>query len=88
MATDSLVLLSVLRAVGARRAGAGYERVIADGFSRDQLDAAVDELRRGGYLEAALIPHAFGGDVDAWHPSVLTERGRHLLEELSGGKNS
>ena len=82
-----VIALLVLRAVGARAAGAGFERPAIEGYSHEQIDAAVDELRRGGYLIAADIPHPFGTAPrdqarPHWAPSELTVPGRHLLEEL------
>lgn len=76
------VVLAVLRAVGARGAGYGFERPAIEGYSPGQIDAAVDELRRDGNLVAAFIPAAFGDNPAHWAPSELTVPGRHLLEEL------
>ena len=67
----------VLDALASHPAGAGFERPTVPGVSREQVDAAVDELRRGGYLEAA-----FGDNPAYWAPSVLTDRGRELLRNL------
>jgi hypothetical protein len=56
------------------------------GISREQVDAAVDELRRGGYVEALWTDPSFGDNPAHHAPSVLTFTGQHLLEELQRTK--
>jgi hypothetical protein len=86
---DDVLRLVVLRAIGARGAAmSGYSRPDIEGYSRGQIDAAVAELKRGGFVDAAWIPQAFGDNPAHWEPSVLTVPGRHLLEELEGRRSA
>lgn len=86
MTSDPPLILAILRAVGERGTSpSGYARPEIDGYARGQIDAAVDELRRGGYLDAAHVGAAFGDNPAYWAPSVLTPRGRRFLEELQRG---
>lgn len=80
--TSSDVLLKVLQAIAPRPVAHGFERPEVPGLAREQIDAAVEELRRGGYVEAAWVGEALGDNPAQWEPSVLTLKGRHLLEEL------
>lgn len=82
MTTESDRRLAVLSALAERGLASGYARPDVAGFSRDDVDSVVDELRRGGYVEAAWIRGSFGDNPDHWGPSVLTEKGRQLLAEL------
>jgi hypothetical protein len=84
--SSSPLTLEVLRIVGRRPAKSGYERPAIPDYPRAQIDAAVDELRRGGYLEGAHVKSTFGDNPAHWAPSVLTASGRHLLEELEREK--
>jgi hypothetical protein len=79
-------LLIVLRVIGRRSVASGYERPEVGGFAREQVDAIVAELRRGGYVDAAWIPQTYGDNPGHWEPSVLTATVRHLLEELESQK--
>ena len=80
---DKTLRLALLRALAARGTKAsGYSRPDVEGYSRDAIDAAVDELRRGRYLEAAYVDQAFGSNPAYWAPSILTDSGRKLLAQL------
>ena len=81
--TGSGALLPVLRAIGARGIDAAFcERPEVEGCSAEQVDAAVDELRRCGYVVTADLPGAFSDNPRHWRRSVLTVLGRRLLEDL------
>lgn len=82
---DKVLRLAVLRTLAARGTKpSGYARPEIEGYSRDEIDAAVDDLRRGRYLEAAHVDRALGDNPAYWAPSILTAAGRQLLEQLSG----
>ncbi len=79
---DKTIQLAVLRSLAARGEQPGYSRPEIEGCSRDEVDRTVDELRRAGALKAALSRAAFGDNPEHWAPSVLTARGRNLLQDL------
>ena len=74
--------LAILRDLAGRGAQSGYARPDVTGYERDDIDTAVDDLRRRYYLEAAYVDAAFGPNPGYWAPSVLTARGRQLLTEM------
>ena len=77
------LMLDALRALAARDRGHGFERLEIPGYSREQIDLIVNELRDRGFVQAAESPGAIGENRRQWAPSVLTDRGRKKLKSLS-----
>ena len=84
--TNNALLAFILQAIADRGPEPpGYSRPEVPGYPREQIDAAVDTLRRRGYVEAAYIPGRLGEDNLAhWEPSVITDQGHQWLESLKG----
>ena len=74
--------LALLRALAARGTAHPYQRPVIEGYSQDDVDAELGELRRGGYVLGWDIPPMSIDAPSHWAPSVLTEKGRQLLSDL------
>ena len=85
MTTNNALLAFVLQAIADRGPEPpGYSRPEVPGYPREQIDAAVDTLRRRGYVEAAYIRGGLSEDNPAhWEPSVITDSGRRWLDEVT-----
>jgi hypothetical protein len=77
------LMLDALRVLAARERGHGFARLEIPGYSREQIDLIVDELRDRGFVQAAEVPGGIGENRRQWAPSVLTDRGRQKLKALS-----
>jgi hypothetical protein len=77
------LMLDALRVLAARGPGHGFARLEIPGYSREEIDRVVDELRDNGYVQAAEAPGGLGENSRQWAPSVLTDRGMQKLKALS-----
>ena len=84
MTTDNVLLLAVLQSIAERGPDPGYSRPELDGYTRDEIDTAVAQLHRRGYVEAAYIQRPIAESSYYWAPSVITDQGRQWLESLKG----
>jgi hypothetical protein len=80
--TSGSIAHAVLAALGSRPVGHRYQRPELSGYSREQIDAAVEELRDGGYVVAAHVPQTPEGTPAHTAPSILTDKGKRLLNDL------
>ena len=84
MTTDNVLLLAVLQSIAGRGPDPGYSRPHVEGYSQDEIDTAVAQLQRRGYVEAAYIQRPIAESGYYWAPSVITDQGRQWLESLKG----
>jgi hypothetical protein len=75
--------LEILTVLSARTRHEFVEVEIA-GYATAEIDQAVDELRRSGYVNAAQLSPPVGPEGQkTWTPSTLTRLGRRFLTENS-----
>lgn len=82
MAIDSELRRSLLEHSLSLSAGA-FDLPVLPRWSTDDVQAAIVELHRAGFVGASYIKPSINSAYDAWHLSGLTDRGRMLLAELS-----
>ena len=71
------LMLDALRLLAARGPGHGFARLEIPGYSREQIDLVVDELRDRGYVLAAEVPATYGDNPRHWAP--VAKEGEHTL---------
>ena len=82
---DADLRLAILQKLALRGEGRGARMHLEfEAYSEPEVQNMIERLHRGGYIEAAHVRAHFsaGPPRMRWEPSILTAKGRQLLEEL------